>query len=133
MELEGLVDKTAPTLATTFERLLLTLLRELVPPKPQADPGRRTPAKSPEIWFTHALIGDGISTNEAAAKILLALVAPGAFKLVRYFILVGKCGTHQSALTAKNGVIGRVPAAAAPRVPRRSEKRPRRRPLPWPR
>ena len=45
VELEGLVDKTAPTLATSFERLLLTLPRELVPPKPQADPGRRTPAK----------------------------------------------------------------------------------------
>ena len=30
-----------------------------------------------------------------------------------YFLLVGKCGTHQAALSAKSGVIGRAAAAAA--------------------
>ena len=30
-----------------------------------------------------------------------------------YFLLVGKCGTHQSALSTKNGVIGWIAAAAA--------------------
>ena len=33
--------------------------------------------------------------------------------MVRYFLVVGKCGTHQAALAAKNGVIGRAAAAAA--------------------
>jgi len=32
---------------------------------------------------------------------------------VRYFLAVAKCGTHQAGLAAKNGVIGRVAAAAA--------------------
>ena len=32
---------------------------------------------------------------------------------MRYFLVVGKCGTHQAALAAKNGVIGRAAAAAA--------------------
>ena len=54
VELEGLVDKTAPTLATSLERLLLTLLRELAQPELQADPGRRAPAKSAEIGFTRS-------------------------------------------------------------------------------
>ena len=33
--------------------------------------------------------------------------------MVRYFLVVGKCGTHQAALASKNGVIGRAAAAAA--------------------
>ena len=32
---------------------------------------------------------------------------------MRYFLLLGKCGTHQSALCAKNGNIGRAAVAAA--------------------
>ena len=109
VELEGLVDKTAATLATSFERLVNTLLENMLP-RPQ--PSRRKDSE-PEVWLVHAIIGDAISTNGAAAKILWAMAATGAFKKVRYFLLVGKCGTHQSALSAKDGVIGRAAAAAA--------------------
>jgi hypothetical protein len=33
-----------------------------------------------KAWLIHALIGDGIATNEAAAKILLALASEGTSK-----------------------------------------------------
>ena len=97
------MDKTAATLATSFEKLVLTWIKEFIPSQPQAALGSRT-AKCWEIWMAHAMIGDAIPTNEAAAKILWALAVTGAFKQVRYFLLLGKCGTHQTALTAKNGV-----------------------------
>ena len=109
LELEGLVDKSAATLATSFENLLNMLLENILP----AASGRSEGSKKPEIWLVHAIIGDAIGTNLAAAKILWAAAATGASKFVRYFLLVGKCGTHQSALSAKNGVIGRAAAAAA--------------------
>jgi hypothetical protein len=112
VELEGLVDKTAPTLATSFERLVKMLLENMLP-QPQPATGGRRKDSEPEVWLVHAIIGDAINTNQAAAKILWAVAATGAFKIVRYFLLVGKCGTHQSALSAKNGVIGRAAAAAA--------------------
>ena len=114
-ELEALVDKSAPTLATCLERVLLSLLLSLQPPQAAAGPPQAVAGshRRPEIWLTHCLIGDGIPTNLAAAKILWALSLKGNFGLVRYFLLVGKCGTHQAALTAKNGVIGRAAAAAA--------------------
>jgi hypothetical protein len=111
-ELEGLVDKTAAILATSFERLLKTLLENMLP-QPQPATGGRRRDSEPEVWLVHAIIGDAINTNEAAAKILWAVAATGAFKIVRYFLLVGKCGTHQSALSAKYGVLGRAAAAAA--------------------
>ena len=65
----------------------------------------------------HGIIGDGINTNKAAAELLLALAATGAFAKARYFLLVGKCGTHQSAFASKDGVIG--VAAVASRSSRR--------------
>ena len=105
VELEGLVDKSAATLATSFERLMNTLLGKMLP-QPQ-------PAYESEVWLAHIIIGDAINTNEAAAKILWALAAKGSFGSVRYFLLLGKCGTHQSALSAKDGVIGRAAATAA--------------------
>ena len=38
----------------------------------------------------------------------------GRFNAVaRYFLLVAKCGTHQAALSAKGGVIGRAAGIAA--------------------
>ena len=66
-ELQALQDKSAPTLATS----LLSVLKTWMPtvqaalPKAAAHKGSRSPK---EIWFTHCLVGDGIATNEAAAK-----------------------------------------------------------------
>ena len=68
-ELQALQDKSAPTLATS----LLSVLKMWMPtvqaalPKAAAHKGSRSPK---EIWFTHCLVGDGIATNEAAAKLL---------------------------------------------------------------
>ena len=110
---EALVDKTAGTLATSFERLLLTLLRTLAPCQPEQQVCSRR--RLAEVWFVQAIIGDGIATNEAAAKILLAIASQDhdVIKKVRYFLLLGKCGTHQAAFSAKSGVVGRAAAKAA--------------------
>ena len=113
-ELEALADKSAPVLATCFERLVQAWLAALVPP--QAGGRGGSFRHNPEIWMLHCLIGDGIPTNVAAAKILWAFrdhVCEQDGTVVRYFLLVGKCGTHQTALSAKNGIVGRVAAAAA--------------------
>ena len=66
-----------------------------------------------ERWVVHIIVGDGIPTNLAAAKVLWACVQEkplGARS--RYFVCVVKCGTHQAALSAKNGVTGSFAAAA---------------------
>ena len=113
-ELEALADKSAPVLATCFKRLVQAWLAALVPP--QAGGRGGSFRHNPEIWMLHCLIGDGIPTNVAAAKILWAFrdhVCEQDGTVVRYFLLVGKCGTHQTALSAKNGIVGRVAAAAA--------------------
>jgi len=73
-ELEALANKSARTLATSFERLVLRLLAGVVPP--QAD-DRSGGHRGPEIWLAHCIIGDGIGTNAAAAKILWALAREG--------------------------------------------------------
>ena len=67
-ELEALADKGAGTLATSLLGVLKTWTPTLKAALPQAAACRRS---SPiEIWLTHCLVGDGIPTNEAAAKIL---------------------------------------------------------------
>ena len=105
MELEALGDKSAPTLATSFERVLRSVAASVFP-QPQKG--------MPEVWVIHVLIGDGIATNEKAAKILWACIeqqqlSPGT----RYFLLVLKCVTHQTGLSAKSSVIGRSAATGA--------------------
>ena len=76
-ELEALGDKSAKTLATSFERLLLTWIPALVPPpecshrRPEVGPAMRS-HRHPEVWLVHCLVGDGIPTNQAAAKLLWA-------------------------------------------------------------
>ena len=62
----------------------------------------------------HVLVGDGIGTNEAAAKRLWACIKErGLGPRVRYLLMVIVCGTHQSGLVAKSAVTGRAAAAAA--------------------
>ena len=61
-ELEALQDKTAATLATSFLSVLQTWMTTVNAALPKA--------AANEIWFTHCLVGDGITTNEAAAKLL---------------------------------------------------------------
>ena len=98
-------DKTARTLATSLLGVTTTMLRNFGPDEEVAGGGC-------EIWFVHVLIGDGIGANEAAAKLMLASQAH-RWSGARYFLLSTKCGSHQSALTAKSGVEGRIAAAAS--------------------
>ena len=106
-ELEALGDKTAGTLATSFERILRSMASNLWPAALPASP------ETPETWFIHVLVGDGINTNEAAAKILWSCMSTAPLSPnVRYFLILVKCATHQAALSAKAMVEG-VPAKIA--------------------
>ena len=112
-ELEALGDKTAGTLATCFERLLREITASVLPPpQPQADDQSQA-ADQPEKWLFNILVGDGIATNEAAAKLLWSCIKErGLGPGIRYFLLVIKCATHQVGLTAKSAVIGRAAEVA---------------------
>ena len=115
-EMEALGDKTALTLCTSFERLVRSIVDGVFPATgvgavPQASVAGRPPA---EVWLLHVLVGDGIGTNEAAAKRLWACIKErGLGPRVRYLLMVIVCGTHQSGLVAKSAVTGRAAAAAA--------------------
>ena len=68
-ELQALQDKTAATLTTSLLSVLQTWMPTVQAALSKA--AARTGSRSPkEIWFTHCLVGDGIGTNEAAAKLL---------------------------------------------------------------
>jgi len=116
-EMEALGDKTAATLCTSFERLVRSIAADVfpatgvgakpqasVPAKPQAlvraKPQALVSAKpQPEVWLFHILVGDGIATNDAAAKRLWAcLQERGLGPRVRCFLLVIVCGSHQAGL-----------------------------------
>ena len=74
--MEALSEKSAATLVTSFEQLLLTLLSNVVPTA-SATGGSTHFQRRPEIWLVHCIIGDAIPTNLAAAKILWALALQG--------------------------------------------------------
>ena len=111
-ELEALGDKTAPTLATSFDRLLRDVLPKIMPATGGAM--RLATGGATSTWVVHVMVGDGIATNEKAARLLLALEAQEAFaKGIVYFLLVVKCGNHQTALTAASAVDGDLAKAAS--------------------
>ena len=111
-EMEALGDKTAPTLATSFESLLRSIAASVLPATGGDNPPQ-TALTDIEIWLFHIIVGDGIATNEAAAKQLWACVEQrGLGPGIRYFLILIKCGTHQVGLTAKNAVEGRAAAVA---------------------
>ena len=110
-ELEAFADKTAPTLATSLERQLRRVAEAMFANSSGANGSGARPEQ--EVWFVHHVVGDGIATNLAAAKLLWACVAERPLGAgVVYFLLVVKCGTHQAGLSAKNGVAGRAAALA---------------------
>ena len=129
-ELEALGDKTAATLATSFERLLRLVASTVISPVTCGDALRRAATRTarpaprgsallpaaqaaPDIWLIHILVGDGIATNNAAAKRLWACVCDRSLgPRVRYLLVVIVCGTHQAGLAAKSAVVGRAAAVA---------------------
>jgi hypothetical protein len=113
-ELEALGDKTAATLATSFEGLVRSVASNVLN-LPAAGGGSLHPAaqQPPEVWLFHVLVGDGIATNEAAAKRLWqCLQDHGLGPRIRYLLLLVVCGTHQAGLAAKSSVQGRAAAVA---------------------
>ena len=110
-ELDALGDKTAPTLATSLEAILRRVVVGVLPQSSAHCSSARE--EEVEVWMMHILIGDGIPTNLAAAKLMWASVAERPLgSRVRYFLLVVKCATHQAALTAKAAVTGSFANAA---------------------
>ena len=104
-DLHPLADKTAKVLATSLHRIL----REVAEPVCTALGSLHL---SHRAWVVHWLVGDGIRTNLAAAKILLAWVkAQPLPHRVRYFLLVVKCANHQANLAITSVVTGRVAIA----------------------
>ena len=85
-------------------------------PEPATGGGGTWQARSRPSCHLACSLHDRDGTNEATANIVWALfgnVRTHNCWQVRYFLLLGKCGTHQSALSAKNGVEGNVAAASA--------------------
>ena len=78
-DLEGLKDGSGETLATSLDRAYCRVVDEALAPAARAAGG--------QVWLFHVLIGDGIPTNEKAAKILwtLKLIDPPGGGALRYF------------------------------------------------
>ena len=107
VELDALHNKTAGTLATSLDgvvRLAVSTVRKGM---------EAAPAASGEVWFVHVLVGDGISTNAAAARKLLALYLQSPLAQgVRYFLLPVTCANHQCNLVVGSCVDGNAAAEA---------------------
>ena len=104
-ELDALGNKTAETIATSFDRQLrhvAGIVRQAI--------GDTAPINR-EYWLVEILVGDGIGTNEKAARIQLgeAWANPpfqGTTARILYFLMVLKCATHQVQRTAMSHTEG---------------------------
>ena len=64
--------------------------------------------------MVHILIGDGVPTNEAAAKVLLSWAARDALPNDLMYLLINiKCSSHQANLAVASAVCGEVALTAA--------------------
>jgi len=108
MELVPLGSKNADTLATALDKALRYVSACAFPVSTGgngklASSGVKSAssggAAGPEKWFLHILLGDGVGTNEAAAKTLwkMALDAPIGPN-VRYFLVVLVCAARTASL-----------------------------------
>jgi len=108
VELDPLSDKTAATLATSLQRVLRPLGETVGEVFASNGAMRQRP------WLVHFLVGDGASTNEAAAKVLLAWVRRDPLPNdLRYFLIVIRCASHQSNLAVSSVVAGRAALVGA--------------------
>ena len=100
-ELDPLSNKTAKVLATALNKVLRAVSSAI------GESWRASSANVERGWFVHVLVGDGVTTNEAAAKVLLAWVRKESLKFgLRYFLIVVKCSSHQTNLTLASAVSG---------------------------
>ena len=101
-ELDPLADKSAKTLATSLHKVLKAVSAALAQ-------GFKSSADGIRPWFFHILVGDGVNTNRAAAKIILAWVRKiGIAAGLQYFLILAKCANHQTSLAVGSAVSGRA-------------------------
>ena len=106
-ELDPLSNKTALVLATSLYKVLSAVTAALAPSFADSSAGLARP------WLTHILLGDGLSTNQAAARRVLAHVRRhGLAAGFRYLLMVIKCCNHQVNLGIGSAVEGRAVGAA---------------------
>jgi hypothetical protein len=106
-ELEAFSNKTAALLATSIERLLRHVSDTVILPVTGGD-------AQLNVWLVHILIGDGIGTNNAAAKFVWSCVMQRPLgRGVTYSLILVRCGVHSTALSARFGVTGEGARAAA--------------------
>jgi len=81
-ELHPLADKTARVLANSLNQVLRDVVSAY-------STGLSKQQSDAQAWFFHILVGDGVNTNEAAAKILLAWIKSSKLLAnIRYFLMV---------------------------------------------
>ena len=108
-ELDALSDKTAPTLATSLDKVMRSVASVC-----QRGVDLVARPEDAEVWFVHVLVGDAVGTNVAAARMVLAkargtLLAPGFF----YFVMVVRCANHQANLVIGSVVEGQAALCGA--------------------
>ena len=108
-DLDALSNKTASTLATSLDRVL----RSTASVCRRGVDLAKCPADT-EVWFVHVLVGDGINTNGAVARMLLADARATPVALVfRYFVMVVRCASHQANLIIGGVVEGHAALCGA--------------------
>ena len=107
-DLHALADKTAKTIATSIDGVM----RSAADLATGGFGSAVTDAS--QGWFIHVLVGDGIFTNEAAARMVLARaeaspLAPG----LKYFLMLVRCANHQANLAIDSAVEGNAALCGA--------------------
>ena len=106
-ELDPLADKTAKVLGTSLNKVLRGVSTTI-------SEGFAGGGATEAPWFIHILVGDGVPTNEAACKIVLAWTRTSPLpRGLRYFVISVKCASHQANLSVTAAVCGRAALAGA--------------------
>ena len=108
-ELCALSSKRAAVIATCIYNVLESVAQSLE--KGFSAGGACAGPDDPKPWLMHVLVGDGIATNEAAAKLVLPWAVRDLTSF-EYFIMVVKCASHQVNLSIGSAVTG-APATVA--------------------
>ena len=102
-ELRALGGKSSAALATSVQGELIRATEMLA----AGIPTDKVP------WLLHVLVGDGVASNDAAARRLWAWPrGDGALSRFTYMLAVYKCASHQANLAAKGCVLGSTAVAA---------------------
>ena len=93
LELQPLARKTAETMATALRQVIETVANQMA----ASTQGR-------VVRLIHCLVGDGIYTNNAAARLLLWSWAAAAPVAPHYRLLVFTCSTHAANLVVRTAI-----------------------------